>query len=195
MPTLLSISNWLDSLETKDVVTLIGICVTFAATIYSILVGIRNSKRTIFINSITASRIKYINELKENVSDFLGATNYFILGGFAEKETATSCYQKIDRLRFLIKFQLNPHHKYDILMIETIDKIIDMAHPGMLTTDQITAEMNILTDLTQALLKYEWEGIKFESKTGRISEKVKKRNTKKILEPAMARFKAHKEKQ
>lgn len=193
MKTFLSISGWWATLETKDIITLIGICVTFSATIYSILVGLRNSKRTIFINSVTASRIKYINELKDYMSDFLGTTNYFILGAFAEKETATSCYQKIDRLRFLIKFQLNSNDPFDVLMIETVENIINIAAPAMLTTEIIDEEMKMLTFLTQGLLKYEWEGIKFESKNGRRSERWKSKNKAIYITPAMEVYKEYRE--
>lgn len=186
---LLNIATWWASLESKDIITLIGIVVTLCVSVYSLIVGIVNSKRTIYINSVTTSRTKYINDLKEYIAEFLGLVNYYVAGGFAVTETAEGNLQKIDRLRFLIKFQLNAHHFYDAAMIKTVDRIVNIAKPGMTILDPLHEQINLLTELTQASLKFEWEGIKYEAKKGSVSKDLLQRNTILYLNRPYEKFK------
>ncbi len=185
---LLNITTWWASLESKDIITLIGIVVTFCVGVYSLIVGISNSKRTIYINSVTTSRTKYINDLKEYIAEFLGLVNYYVAGGFAVTETAEGNLQKLDRLRFLIKFQLNAHHFFDAAMIKTVDRIVDLAKPKMTVLDPLHVQMELLTSLTQASLKFEWEGIKYEAKKGRVSKDLIQKNTILYLNPAYEKY-------
>lgn len=158
------------TIETKDIVTLLGIGITFIVSSIGLYVSLRNAKKTLFINSITSSRIKWIDIVRKNISDFCGLTYHFSLTELdkAEKQKVT---EQIDRLRFLIKLQLNRGDKFDRKIMAKIDLIPDLTAPDKV--EQLTKEINELIELTQDLLKLEWEGAKLESMKGILTQEEK----------------------
>lgn len=86
----------------------------------------------------------------------------------AEKQKVV---ERIDILRFLIKLQLNRSDDFDKKLIAKIDLIPDLTIPNKI--ENLTKEINELIDLTQDLLKLEWEGAKLESMKGILRRKDK----------------------
>jgi hypothetical protein len=154
-----------------DILTAVGIGLTFLASAGGLWIGIRNSKSSIFINSITTSRIKYIQELRNNISEFCGLFySYHTL----EKDKAGLSKEKLeilrssDRLKYLIQLYLNPEDEYwDNKMIGLIDEIRSSIETNP------TEKINELITITQYLLKLEWEGAKIESQKGILKKKEK----------------------
>lgn len=165
-------------LDVKDIITLIGIGITFIASIMSLMIGIRNSRKTIFINSVTASRIKWMDTFRNNISEFCGLTYHFTLTALedTEKQKVT---EKLDTLRFLIRLQLNRNDNFDKIIISKIDNIPNLTDPKKLP--ELEMEINSLINLTQDLLKLEWEGVKEETKKGNLSKKQKQKLLDKYL--------------
>lgn len=91
--------------------------------------------------------------------------------------------EKIDKLRFLINLQLNRFDPFDKQIISKIDIIVNLSNPR--TIDDLTMEINNLIELTQDLLKLEWEGVKEETKRGNLSKKRKQELYKKYLKTEM----------
>jgi hypothetical protein len=158
---------------TTEKITLIGLILTFIVGIANLIFSIRNVKKSTYINSVTSSRIKYIQELRTNISQFCGvvfrAYNYNLnmesLGLTAEKTMQLEI--EADKLKYLIRLYLNPEDVYwDEKVTWLIDDIIK-THNDIVG---FKAKVEELLILTQYLLKFEWEGAKIESKKGIISD-------------------------
>lgn len=59
-------------MEIKDLITLTGIAVSLIVGFAGLYVSIKNSKKTLFINTITSLRAKWIDTLRNSVTDFVG---------------------------------------------------------------------------------------------------------------------------
>ena len=135
-------STW----ESKDIIQLIAIGFTFFVSIASLYVSLKNSRKTNFINSVTASRIKWIDILRNNIAEFCGWTYHFTLTELT-KEEGNKIIKEIDRLRYLIKLQLNNSAPLDNEIIELIDRIVNLTNP--IKTDDLTKALNELVEKTQ----------------------------------------------
>jgi hypothetical protein len=157
-------------MTTPEIVTLVGIGLTFIVGVFNLIITFKNVRKTAFINSVTASRIKYIQELRESISKFCGLAHSYANKIYKlEYKEVWELHKEADNLRFLIRLYLNPEDDYwDNRIISLIDQII-------LKSDKDPTEpINELITITQYLLKLEWEGAKRESEIGIISE-IKKR--------------------
>jgi len=165
-------------MTTLETVTLTGIGLTFIVGLWNLKVASQNVKKTAFINSITASRIKYIQELRAGISRFCALANsYSNRISKLSYEQYFELHKEADTLKFLIRLYLNPEDEYwDNKIINLIDKIV-------LKTDQYPTEhISELITITQYLLKLEWEGAKRESEIGIISEVEKRAIYNKYVE-------------
>jgi hypothetical protein len=165
-------------MTTTETVTLIGIGLTFFIGFFNLVITFRNIRKTAFINSVTASRIKYIQELRESISKFCGLVySYNRRNSKLAAEENWKLHKEADNLKFLIQLYLNPEDEYwDNKIVDLIDQII-------LNTDKEPIEdINSLITITQYLLKLEWEGAKRESEVGIISEVEKRELYNKYVE-------------
>ena len=55
-------------MEPKDYVLGVGVLVTFILGIWNVVANWRSSRRTAFINTVTAERVKWLGTLRENIS-------------------------------------------------------------------------------------------------------------------------------
>jgi hypothetical protein len=146
-------------------ITFLGIILTFLVGVATLFITIRNTRKTNFINSITASRIKYIQELRTNLSQFCGiVTNYNIRNREVKTEELNKIELEYDKLKYLLKLYLNPEDEYwDNEMMRLIKDIRER-------TDKDPNEcIEELIVIAQYLLKLEWEGAKLESQNGPLS--------------------------
>lgn len=63
-----------DIMEYKDIFYAVGIAATFLIGLGNIVYNIHINRRTTYINSVTAERVKWINALRENISKYAGLT-------------------------------------------------------------------------------------------------------------------------
>ena len=61
-------------MEPKDKITLLGIIATFIVAFINLIYMISNSRKTAFVNTVTASRLKWIDSLRDKVSAFIAVT-------------------------------------------------------------------------------------------------------------------------
>jgi hypothetical protein len=163
---------------TTEIVTLIGIGLTFFVGVFNLVITFRNVRKTTFINSVTASRIKYIQDLRESISRFCAlAYSYNNRVYKLKTDEVWELHKEADSLKFLIRLYLNPEDEYwDNKIINLIDQI-------MLKSDKDPTEpINELITITQYLLKLEWEGAKKESEIGIISDVEKRELYNKYVE-------------
>lgn len=165
-------------MSTTEAVTLISIGLTFIVGIFNLIISFRNVRKTAFINSVTSSRIKYIQELCESISRFCALVNsYSIRVSILSNEQSWELHKEADTLKFLIRLYLNPEDEYwDNKIIKLIDQIL------LKTDEDPTDHINELITITQYLLKLEWEGAKRESEIGIISEVEKRELYNKYVE-------------
>lgn len=157
-------------MTTTEAVTLIGVGLTFFVGAFNLIITFRNVRKTAFINSVTASRIKYIQELRESISKFCGlAYSYHFNPYKLEYVQVWELHKEANSLKFLIGLYLNPEDDYwDNRIIILIDQIV-------IKKDVDPTELiNELITITQYLLKLEWEGAKRESEKGILSDLEKR---------------------
>ncbi|MCW3071114.1 MAG: hypothetical protein JWO44_1004 [Bacteroidetes bacterium] len=163
------------NMELKDIITIAGITLTFIIGLTGLVISLLNSKKTIFINSVTASRTKWIETVRNSISEFCGLTLYLSITPLRDSER-NEIIQKINRLRFIINLQLNRNDSFDKRLIKNIDMIVDLTNSTQLQEPEketIKNKIIELVSLTQDLLKLEWEGVKEETKKGNLTKREK----------------------
>lgn len=173
--------------EIKDIITLLSVTATLLVSIWSLTVNLRNTKKTLFINTVTSSRIKFIECFRNSVAEYCGAVLHLLITDMDEGADRP-LLEKIDRLTYQIKLQLNPHDIYDKKIIQNLENIemlldeeTDYDIPQKDFENLIQKELDRLVSLSQVFLKLEWEGVKKESMKGEISKEEKTALVKRYL--------------
>ena len=150
----------------ESYVTLIGIVLSLVVGFTSLWIGIKNSRKTIFINSITTSRLKYIEDLRKNIAEFCGLAYAYHSSTKKETEPVKEDSIKIFKLSCSIKLYLDPEcDKFDMQIIHLLDEI---SKPNI---KEPFAKIDKLITISQYLLMLEWQGVKKESKKGITSNR------------------------
>lgn len=153
-------------------ITTLGIIVTFIVGMLSLYISVRNTRKVTYINSITASRIKWIDELREDISEFCGLVEHYRVTDKIKAEVLRGIYENIDVLTFRIIFRLNRLGKIDKLIKSKIEFILQNLDSDDEKPDK---ELEKLPELTQDLLKFEWERVKLESQKGILTDDQKQK--------------------
>jgi hypothetical protein len=154
----------------KDFFYATGIILTFVIGLWNVLMNYRQSRRTAFINTVTSERVKWIETLRQNISSFCGLTYNWCCSNLQNKPEESEVLKEIDKLRHLIRLQLNPDPESKLErkiedLIETIPELTDKSK-----RIQLKDSLNELIKTTQLLLKEEWEKVKAEAKRGDLKE-------------------------
>lgn len=152
----------------KDFFYSFGIIATFAIGMWNIVKNYRISKKTTFINTVTSERIKWMEKLRNNISEFCGLTYTWCMSGKEECEKDPQFLQKIDNLRHLIRLQLNPNDEQDQKIEKLIFEIPELTDISQ--KKELKNKINELIESSQQLLKDEWERVKNESRQGDLKE-------------------------
>ena len=155
-------------MEAKDYVLAAGVLVTLVLGIWNAVVNHRASQRTTFINTVTSQRIKWIEQLRQDISSFSGLTYHWCFTDVEGEPKKSEMLKEIDRLRHVIRLRLNPEGEHDKTIEELIGKIPKLTDPSY--QPQLVEALEELTRTTQLLLKQEWEKVKLESKHGDLGE-------------------------
>lgn len=154
----------------KDLFFSLGIILTFILSLWNVINNYRSSKRTAFINTVTTERIKWIENLRSNISSFCGLTYTWSMSELEGTEEEKEIIKEIDKLRHYIRLQLNPDP--DALLDRKIEKLISLI-PTLTPQhkqEDLKTEINNLITTSQELLKEEWEKVKEESKRGDLKD-------------------------
>ena len=172
-------------MTTTEIITLISIGLTFLVGLFNLFITFKNVRKTAFINSVTTSRIKYIQDLRESISRFCALAHSYNQRVYKlEKAEVWELHKEADTLKFLIRLYLNPEDEY------WDNKIIELINQILLKSDSDPAEpIDELITITQYLLKLEWEGAKRESEIGIISDIEKRELYNKYVERHKKRIK------
>lgn len=154
--------------EPKDIVLAAGVVVTLILGVWNAFANFRSGQRTMFVNTVTSQRIKWIEQLRQDISTFSGLVYHWAMTDLTDTKEKQQIVKEIDRLNHVIRLRLNPVGTYDAI-IEAI-----LADIPKHTEDQpkIKELLEKLTVTSQALLKEEWEKVKTESKGGPLSDRA-----------------------
>jgi hypothetical protein len=161
-------------METKDIFYSVGIIATAIVSIWNIINHHKINKKTAFINTVTSERVKWLDKLRNNISAFCGLTHTWTRRDKVEdSEDEVRMLEEIDKLRYLIRLQLNPKDENgkpnpDKKIEDLISKIPNLTDPSYYK--QLHASLNELIITSQELLKVEWEKVKAEAKTGDLKD-------------------------
>ena len=97
----------------KDVFFSLGIILTFVLGVWNIVNNYRLSRQTVFINTVTAERVKWIEKLRINISEFCGLSYTWQASKLEGTAEGLIAIKQIDKLRHLIRLQLNPDGTHD----------------------------------------------------------------------------------
>lgn len=137
----------------------------------SILLNFRLNKKTLFINTVTAERVKWLDKLRKNISSFCGLSYHWALTeNKLDPKKRQEILEELDKLRWEIRLQLNPFNPKEKeiyeKIIEHLEKIPDLANPQQIA--KLKDSINSLISVSQKLLKNEWEKVKDEAEKGRL---------------------------
>lgn len=156
-------------METKDIVYIIGILLTFILGVWNLVNSYFQTRKTSFINTVTKQRIEWLENIRQDVSRFCGLTYTWSISRIEGKPEEFEVIKELDQLRHVIKLRLNPDDTPDRRISALIDKIPDLTHESK--QGDLKKAIRELIGETQAMLKDEWEKVKRESEEGNLSKK------------------------
>lgn len=153
------------SMSWANIIAIVGVFITLALGIYNTVQQRLTTNRIKYIDTVTMERIKWLEKLRTDISRFSGLTSFWMKSlSHSEGKESHELLKEIDILRVMIKLRLNPDGKYDKEIIKLLD-IIPTLTNGV-AIKEIDSKLGELTQVSQKLLKVEWERVKDESKKG-----------------------------
>jgi hypothetical protein len=147
-----------------------GVVVTLLLGLWNAVVNYRNSRRTNFVNIVTSQRIKWIEQLRQDIGSYCGLTYHWSHSEMEGKSGEADMVKELDRLRHVIRLRLNPHGEPDRIIENLIEEIPKYTDPSQ--QKELADALERMTRTTQALLKEEWDKVKRESEHGPLSERA-----------------------
>ncbi len=153
-------------MEIKDIGLFIGFAITLGLGIWNAKMNYNTSRRTTYINTVTSQRIKWIEQIRQDISSFCGLTYNWTVSDMEGKPEEQEMLKEIDRLRHVIRLRLNPKGEYDKVIEDLILEIPKYTH--QVHKEKLKGKLDELIIATQLLLKTEWEKVKSESNNNDI---------------------------
>jgi hypothetical protein len=176
--------------ELKDIIAAIGISVTLIVGILNLVINLRNAKKTQFINTVTAERLKWVGDIREITSKYIARISLFYYWSrqeylFERKLISKDSYQKKNNKDMEnLKLEINEmYNKLQLFLIRN-DKQDDDVLNKLKILHSIQGnsdpdELNMITDdlikLLNDVVSNEWYKVKLESKYGDLSELLQNR--------------------
>lgn len=157
-------------MEAKDYVLAAGVIVTLFLGIWNAVVNHRINKRTTFVNTVTSQRIKWIEQLRQDIGEYCGLAYHWSHSDMEGKPGEGELLKELDRLRHVIRLRLNPRGEHDKLIEALVEEIPRYTDPQK--QRELVDALERMTKATQALLKDEWDKVKRESEHGPLSERA-----------------------
>jgi hypothetical protein len=145
----------------SDVVAITGIALTFVVSVANLVYSLRNNKRTIFVNTVTTSRLKWINSLRDEVSTFIAVTTRLSDHSSPQDKIGELLVQR-DTLLHQIALHLNPLDSEDQRIAELASRARELTERGDVGKELFSVLIE-LRSATGRYLKKEWNRVKDES--------------------------------
>jgi hypothetical protein len=145
----------------NDAIALTGIAVTLVVSVAKLVYSLRTNKRTMFVNTVTGSRLKWIDSLRDEVSEFIAVT-----GRLSDRSTPLDrCGELLlrrDTLLHQIALHLNPLDSEDQKINMIANRAKELADGGG-ADKELAATLLQLREAAASYLKKEWSRVKRES--------------------------------
>jgi hypothetical protein len=145
----------------NDLIALIGITLTFFVSVANLIYSLRNNKRTTFVNTVTTSRLKWINSIRDAVSEFIAVTTRLSDQSVQTEKMGELLLQR-ETLLHRIVLHLNPSDEEDLRIKMIALRARELSEHGDVK-GELPAVLTELRDATSAYLKKEWNRVKDES--------------------------------
>jgi len=145
----------------KEIFYALGILATFGLGIWNALNNSQLKRKASFVDTVTNERIKWIERLRHNISDFCGTSHTLSYLDLENTPEDHELYKEVDKLRYLIRLQLNPDGEHDKVIEQLILEIPDLLHQSKKA--ELKHALTDLVEVTQKLLKQEWDKVKLEA--------------------------------
>jgi hypothetical protein len=145
--------------DAKDLLLQVGVPVTFLLGIVNLYFNLRAGKRTAFINTVTAERVKWIAKVRDNVATLCALCDQWML--HRTQESMPELQRRIEQVKNEIRLQLNPNDPED----QDIERLLARFPTWKLSMshEDYASLQRTLVSATQAMLKREWDKVKEES--------------------------------
>lgn len=157
----------------KDLFYSIGIIGTIILAAWNIVNHWHLSKKTTFINAVTSERTKWIGLLRQNISAFCALALHWALTSSSLSSTKRQeVREESDRLRMMIKLQLNPDEADSRNVMRLVDEIPKYTDPEASNPEKLNTlkdKLEELVKISQKILKEEWDKVKAEAKNGDLN--------------------------
>jgi hypothetical protein len=147
-------------MHTSDWVSIGAAVLAFLEVVLSINTAFRTSRKTGFINTVTAARVKHMAEFRGNIAEFMATIQ--LCKGSANLGQALNASNRLVVLRYTIFLQLNWKDTLDNALRELVLTIDPWSN---------NPPYQELSNLTEEYLRREWEHIKREAEMGRLDRK------------------------
>jgi hypothetical protein len=144
-------------MEAKDAIAIAGISGTLLVSIATLVYSIWSNKRSSFLNTVTSSRLKWIDSLRDKVAEFIAVTARVVKNG--EGDEASALAMQRDTLLHQIVLHLNPYDPEDQQIRTFAERAKDLTDARKHPNDVA----NVLLELRNATgdyLKKEWNRVK-----------------------------------
>lgn len=145
----------------NDVVAITGIAVTFVVSVANLIYSLRTNRRTIFVNTVTTSRLKWIDTLRDEVSEFIAVTTRLADHSLPLDKRTEMLLQR-DTLLHQIALHLNPVDPEDQRLKTLAIRARELSEQGDVKKE-LPAALTELRDATGNYLNKEWNRVKNES--------------------------------
>ena len=147
-------------METKDIIAIAGIVGTLLVSTATLLYSIWSNKRSSFLNTVTTSRLKWIDSLRDKVAEFIAVTARIARNG--EGEDVSVLAMQRDTLLHQIVLHLNPYDPEDQQIRTFAERARELTDVGE-KPSEIANTLRELREATGDYLKKEWNRVKRES--------------------------------
>lgn len=168
-----------------DAITGFGILITFLVSVISLFITVRNNKAVHYVNSITKSRIEWIQKVRDLTSEFIAATNIFNNYHYKRDYEKSGIHlSKCQKLCSEITLLLNSCDQKDGEIISICNDILENYHSysdeihnlkvdskgyfiepdeSIKHKEKVEEKIKELLNKIQIYLKAEWNRVKHES--------------------------------
>src|SRR5260370_37552145 len=130
-------------MEPKDNIALLGIAATLVVALVNLVYMIRNSRKTAFVNTVTTSRLKWIDSVRDKVSSFIVVTQRILEPGPKDAQNVNALLRERGALMHQIILHLNPHDAEDQAIQHSVEQMV-----GLTSKAKSTPELQgLLVDL------------------------------------------------
>lgn len=146
----------------RDTFVAIGVIVTALISLLNLGYSFRHNRRASYVSSVTATRLKWIGDVRDHLSTFVAAVYEAAVAPPADPALRRKLFEQIMRDRMLIRLQLAPVvAKLDRDFEAAIEATFELANTA--TPQTTKQQLDDLVSTGQAFLWTEWLKVKNEA--------------------------------